>query len=255
MIKETDILVDMHTHTIFSEHAYSTILENINQAEKLGVKYIAITDHFYNKGDDEITRKNEITRLAYMQDEINEYEENVKIIGSAEFNLNQKVSNSAWKKFKNMKWRPIGLHTWHVDIINTDLDTLYGYFEESVEQFNCFCHIERELHKISNKKYGSELHPDICTFLTNVVDLAKANDIVLEVNEATLRRNECGAIERLEYWLKYAKELNCIISVGSDAHYAREVGRFPNTVRLLNELNYPKELIINCDEEKIRGLL
>ena len=39
------ILVDTHTHTIASDHAYSTILENAAAAARAGLEALAITDH------------------------------------------------------------------------------------------------------------------------------------------------------------------------------------------------------------------
>ena len=51
MIVEKDILADMHTHTLFSKHAYSTVKENIEVAKKRGLKYLAITDHYFCNGD------------------------------------------------------------------------------------------------------------------------------------------------------------------------------------------------------------
>ena len=39
---------DMHTHTIASTHAYSTITENCEWAAKYGMKGIAMTDHAMN---------------------------------------------------------------------------------------------------------------------------------------------------------------------------------------------------------------
>ncbi len=39
------IQADMHTHTIASTHAYSTLLENITFAKNKGLKGIAVTDH------------------------------------------------------------------------------------------------------------------------------------------------------------------------------------------------------------------
>lgn len=42
---------DMHTHTIASTHAYSTITENCQWAEKYGMKGIAMTDHAMNMPD------------------------------------------------------------------------------------------------------------------------------------------------------------------------------------------------------------
>ena len=42
---------DMHTHTIASTHAYSTITENCEWAAKYGMKGIAMTDHAMNMPD------------------------------------------------------------------------------------------------------------------------------------------------------------------------------------------------------------
>jgi histidinol phosphatase-like PHP family hydrolase len=42
MIYKEDIIADMHTHTISSLHAYSTIEENIMYAQRAGMKYIAV---------------------------------------------------------------------------------------------------------------------------------------------------------------------------------------------------------------------
>ena len=39
------ILVDTHTHTIASDHAYSTVLENAAAAARAGLEGLAITDH------------------------------------------------------------------------------------------------------------------------------------------------------------------------------------------------------------------
>jgi len=38
-------IADTHCHTVASSHAYSTILENVAEAKKKDLKYIAITDH------------------------------------------------------------------------------------------------------------------------------------------------------------------------------------------------------------------
>ncbi len=40
-----DILVDLHTHTVNSGHAYSTLTENVTAAVAHGLKAIGITDH------------------------------------------------------------------------------------------------------------------------------------------------------------------------------------------------------------------
>ena len=39
------IIADTHTHTVMSGHAHSTLLENITEAKRKGMKFLAVTDH------------------------------------------------------------------------------------------------------------------------------------------------------------------------------------------------------------------
>ena len=45
------------------------------------------------------------------------------------------------------------------------------------------------------------------------------------------------------------------IYLGTDAHYCEEVGDFENTIKLLNKVNYPKELILNCNKNLLAQLI
>ena len=38
-------IIDMHTHTVASGHAYSTIHENVQFAKKHGIKILGMSDH------------------------------------------------------------------------------------------------------------------------------------------------------------------------------------------------------------------
>ena len=40
-----EIKLDLHTHTSFSPHAYSTLWENITFAKERGMEAIAMTNH------------------------------------------------------------------------------------------------------------------------------------------------------------------------------------------------------------------
>jgi len=40
-----NLLLDTHTHTVASGHAYGTIMENAKEASKKGLKLICMTDH------------------------------------------------------------------------------------------------------------------------------------------------------------------------------------------------------------------
>lgn len=257
MIYKNDILADMHTHTHFSLHGYSTVKENIDVAKERGLKYLVISDHFYGNGD-ELELKNEINRIKYLEERVNPCETDIKVIGSAEFNIGQ-VSDSL-EKLAGLKWRPIGLHNWFIDTNTTTLNDLSKLIlnlanSKNKLTFNALVHIERELHKIDNCKHGSELTSEVKEFLTEVVKFCKTEHIYMEVNESSLVLNEGGSVERLKYWLSIAKTNGNMIYMGSDAHYCKEVGVFNKSIDLLNDIDYPKEWILNCNNTLLDSLI
>lgn len=251
LISEKDIIADLHTHTIFSKHAYSTFTENIEVAKQKGLKYLGITDHYFGNGD-ELDKKNEINRIKYLEERVNSPSLGIHVVGSAEFNLFQEVFD--YKKLDTLKWKPIGLHNWFVDTDSLTLDALFEEFKLRAECYgvNAFVHIERELHKVNHKIYGENIGHDIKMFLSTLVEFAKKKNICLEVNESTLVTKEMGSDKRLEFWLRYAKEHRNFIYLGTDAHYCNEVGSFERVISLLNAVNYPKELIVNCNIDLLR---
>lgn len=241
-ITSNDIYADLHTHSLFSKHAYSSVKENIEEAKRQKLKYIAITDHYFGNGDD-LEKKNEVNRIKYLSERVNTFEDGITVIGTAEFNLNQDVYT--FEKLESLIWKPIGFHNWFLDTESVTLDSFLNLFIEAHKKgYNAFVHIERELHKINHGNYTFD---ELMSVLYKVVDYAKENDIWLEVNESSIVTNECGGVERLNSWLKYAKENKNKIYLGTDAHYCLEVGRFENTIKLLNDLEYPRDLILNCN--------
>lgn len=246
MIEKQDIIADLHIHTISSLHGYSTLKECIDFAADHGIQYIAITDHYYNDGTT-LDKKNEVNRITYLEKRVSSTQRNVKIIGGAEFNVAQEIPD--WNKLKKIRWKLIGVHGWFLDREEATLDQLYGYFEEAAGNFDAFAHIERELHKIDHCKYGSDLTNDVKIFLKKVVMLAKRTDTVLELNESSLVTNEAGACDRALFWMIAAKENGNIISLGTDSHYCEEVGEFSSSIELLNRVGFPKERILNCNDD------
>lgn len=256
MIKREDILADLHTHTTFSGHAYSTIKENIDELNKFGhYKYIAVTDHFY-EGVNTLDKKNINCRLNYCKDRFNRFDIGISVINGCEFNIGQYTDEM--KYLKDLDWKLIGLHNWFFDITKRNLKDVEDEVMFSLTlpnfRFSALAHIEREIHKVNNGKYGAELTEEVKKFLNNIVYFCKENNIYMEVNESSIVYNEGGAVDRLVYWLKKAKGNKNIISLGTDAHSCYEVGRFDNVLQLLNEIEYPKELIVNCDKDMLMNL-
>ena len=250
MVTQSDIIADLHTHTIFSKHAYSTIQENIAAAQKMNLKYLAITDHIYNDGT-LLDIKNEGTRCRHLEKEVNSHREEGQpyVISGGEFNIAQKLDH--WDKFKRLKWRPIGLHGFKLDIKQLSLNDLYQEFKKAAEKHNAFAHIERELQKVEHYRHRDKLDDEIKSFFEAIVDLAVDKNIFLEVNESSLRNDDDGNVNKIKYWISLAREKDCKIYLASDAHYSSRVGKFPLSIELLNDIDYPKELILNCNEENL----
>ena len=134
------------------------------------------------------------------------------------------------------------------------ISKLFDFFEQSTERHNSFVHIEREIDKIDDGRHGANLDDEVKNFLASMVKLAKEKDIFLEVNEASLSRNGEGDRARLKYWLSLARENGNKIYLGSDAHFAECIGDFGDSLALLNELDYPKNLILNCNLNQLEAL-
>ncbi|MBO4400500.1 MAG: PHP domain-containing protein [Selenomonadaceae bacterium] len=250
ILQENEILADMHTHTIFSLHAHSTVLENIQAAKSRGLKFLAVTDHFYQDGSS-LNQKNEVTRIRHLEETVNLGGEPYVFAG-AEFNIGQEIHKR--HQLELLRWRPIGLHAWFIDRKNLTLEHLLELFDEATGWHNAFVHIERELDKLDNHRHGKALDSEVKNFFAEMVALAKAKNIWLEVNESSIRRNSGGDGDRLRYWIKLARDNGNKIYLGSDAHFAGRVGDFKFSLELLNEVDYPKNLILNCDYDQLAAL-
>ena len=246
------ILADFHVHTISSLHALSTVNECLEVARTRDLKYVAITDHYYNHGD-ELEKKNELARLRNFESHVQNNSQGIEVIGGAEFNIAQPIYK--WEKLRQLNWKIIGCHAWFLDRERCTLDELYNYFLKASEEFDAFAHIERELDNIENCKYNKNLNEQMKRFLSDIVILAKKKNIYLELNEASLQRNRDGCVDRLLYWLELAKDNGNYISLGSDAHFCQEVGNFAKTVELLRQIEYPQDLILNCNVDLIKKIL
>lgn len=249
MIERKDIIADLHIHTIGSQHGFSTLKECVDLAISENLKYIAITDHYYADGT-ELFRRNEISRFKHIESCANCRNKAVYVIGGAEFNISQKIEY--WNKLQTLKWKMIGIHGCFLDRENTSLDKLLLYYEKASEKFDAFSHIERDLDKIEHKAHGTEIDGPIMKYLEQIVILAKKKNVILELNEASLNNKKNGNNERALFWLKCAKSNGNLISLGTDAHYCDEIGLFDKSIALLNYVDFPKDRIINYDNEYLK---
>ena len=248
-----EILADLHTHTISSQHALSTLHENVRMAEKRGLQFIATTDHLYYV-QERIPRLNELARLEEMHDI--KLSGDVSLIPGVELNLNHAIVNSDKQRITNQTtWRPVGFHSWFVDRNCCDVANIPQLFYEAVTSENAvkptaFAHIERGLTACRN---GDDIGA-VITALYQIVDVASENDIFLEINNASLRRGT-ETVALMKQWISYAKERGAKFCLGTDAHYCDSVGDFSDVLKLFESIDMRNAYILNYDYDALQTLL
>ena len=247
MITHNDIKADLHTHTIASDHAFSTVLENMTNAKSAGMDYIAVTDHYYHNGT-KIDRLNEVHRMISADRCSNRYM-GITVINGGEFNVDSIDPFYHKDLLKGVKWRLLGLHDWFLEnpISHYSLYNIFNMFINTCMSMNdwrvpptAIAHIERGIRAASD--FDENL---FASHIEDLLTFTKDNNLYMEVNESSAKNKNLQDIMRI--WIKIAKENGNKICLGSDAHFALHVGRFDNAIALLNEVDYPKELILNCD--------
>jgi len=159
-------------------------------------------------------------------------------------NLNDGCNGRPYKKLEEeTKWRLLGFHSFFLTAKDIKIEEVPQYFEQAMKVVKptAFAHIEREIYKC----IGGDNERKIRNCLGELIELAKANNIFLEINESSIEINEHGGIERMHQWIEMAKEQNVMFSLGSDSHYCDSVGHFENAIEMINYHNIPVHKILN----------
>ncbi|QSX06632.1 phosphatase [Sedimentibacter sp. zth1] len=227
-------LIDLHTHTLASGHAYSTLMENIQEAKNKGLKIYGLSEHAVNMPG--TAHEFYFHNLRVIRDEIM----GVKILKGIEANIidfkgNTDVNVEISKQLDYM------IASLHGPCIKP------GTKEENTNAL---------IGAMKHEKVKIIGHPDDGKFpidYEKLVLAAKENNIFLEVNNSSLNPTSFRENARENYieLLERCKEHNVQIIFGSDAHMCYDVGEFTNCINLIKEVNFPKELIINYYPDKL----
>lgn len=235
---DMDFLFDLHTHTIASGHAYSTLKENMEEAVAKGLLAYGFSDHseavpgscknIYFMNFKAIPRRfKDVLILRGVEANIIDYKGNLDIDNNILARLDYVIAS---------------LHTICINpgSLQENMDAYFG--------------------TMSNRFVKIIGHPDDGRYPIDHDELAKEakkRGIVLELNNSSLNPNSArqsgreNAIKMLEAAKKYGTNVIC----NTDSHYADAVGDFRNCDILLREMNFPQELILNNSMEKLKLVL
>lgn len=231
-------VVDLHTHTIASGHAYNTIYEMARSASGKGAQLFGITDHapamegaasrHYFRSSRRIPRELFGIRLLF----------------GCELNI-------------------IDLDG-HVDLepeFAAPLDFAVASMHDVCLTPGTQAENTRAYRKVMNHpKVNIIGHPDDGLYPVDFDALARSaaeHGVLLELNEASVcpgsyRKNaRCNAVKMLECCAKYGAK----IIVSSDAHIECDVLRHTNALALLQEIDFPEELVVNRSAEVTLAVL
>ena len=226
-------LIDVHTHTMASGHAYSTISENIQAAKDKGLKILGIADHSVmmpgTSHEYYFLNMRVIPRDGY----------GIKLMMGAELNIRD-YSGSTDLGAKALKQLDYAIASLHNDCID------FGNLEENTAAI---------IGAMRNPYVCIIGHPDNPQFPADFDRIAKAaadNHVLLELNNSSYKPGgyRTGSRENAKIMLAACKKYNTSVIMGSDAHINFDVGNHEISKSVIAENNFPEELVVNTDIQK-----
>lgn len=227
-------VMDMHTHTIASGHAYSTLQENIAAAREKGLMYLGLSEHgpavagaprpIYFQNYKIIPRQyGELRLFCGIEANITDYEGHLDLDA---FTL------------ERMDYCIASMHT---------LVLPPGSVKENTRA---------AVHAMENPLVKILGHPDDSRYPMDYEELVRAAAelrTVLEVNNSSLHplSSRKGARENIHTMLEACMRYQVSIIVGTDSHVSSAIGDFTQADELLREADFPAELIVNADPARI----
>jgi putative hydrolase len=228
--------IDMHTHTVASGHAFSTIEEVAAQAAKKGLRMIATTDHGPAMEGAPIAMF--FAALLMLPRKI----DGVRLLRGVEANIIDFDGN-------------VDLPA---DILKR-LDFVMAGFHEVVlpPSDDVARNTRAMIGALSNPYVDAISHPGNAHYPIDIPAIARAakeRGKLLEINNnsAVVRP---GSEDNCRRIASACRDLNIPVICGSDAHVSFNVGIFSNAIRILKSVEFPDGLVLNTSVRKMTSFL
>lgn len=227
-----NIVLDSHTHTIASGHAYSTLHEMAREAADRGLSLLGITEHSMTMPgtchEYHFHNMRMLTREMY----------GIQVMHGVEVNI-MGDDGSLDMKDALLAQMDVVIASLHIPCIKP------GTKEENTAAL---------LHAMENPYVNIIGHPDDSRYPVDyekLVRKAKERKVLLELNNTSLhpKSSRKDARPNDEILLRLCMEYEAPIILGSDAHTQEDIGNFQYALLLLEEIGFPKELVVNRSVE------
>ena len=233
------IIADTHTHTIASTHAYGTVKEMVEEAAALGLYAIGITDHGPKMpGSPRQWYFNNLSAIpsTYL---------GVRVLKGAEANITDYEGNIDINGYTlaDLEWIVASVHSPTLDtsVIKPTVETCTELYLNAADNpaINVIGHC-------GTMEYAFDYEKVIPVF-------AEKGKLV-EINDSAFKRSKASIPNCIKI-AKICKKVGAPIIVNSDAHFMTELGRFDGSVRMLEEIGFPEELVVNSSVERFEEYL
>lgn len=231
------IIADMHTHTIASTHAYSTLTEMVHAAAGAGLYAIAITDHGNSMpgAPGKWYFKNLVVVPRFL--------EGVLVLRGAEANIIDYEGNLDLEQesIDNLDWLVASMHmpTMPREKPTVELCTHAWLNIAKNPKINVIGHSGMERYRYD---------------YDTVIPEFGRNGKLVEINETSFRVRQ-DAIPNCKKIAQLCKKHGVRVVVDSDAHFHTALGNYPNALQLLKEVDFPEELVVNSSVERLNEYL
>ena len=227
------IKLDVHTHTIMSGHAYSSLQEMVAAAQQKGLDILGITEHA--PGIPGTCNPIYFRNLHVVPRQFG----NLRLLLGAELNILDTKGTLDLDEYyyRMLDVRIAGIHSlcWQGGTPEENTDGMLAAIR------NPWTHI------ISHPGDGTaEL------LFEPIVLAAKETRTLLEINNSSLnpnRQKESAVRNNLEI-LRLCKRYDVPVILGSDAHISYDIANYCFIWPLLQETDFPDELILNYFPER-----
>ena len=221
-------ILDLHTHTLASGHAYNTIMEMAAAAKEAGLQILGITEH-----------APQMPGSCHIY-----YFENLKVVPRSLCGV--RVLLGTELNINDLEG--------HVDLpesVLKQMDICVASMHKPCIQVGSRQENTRAYRLVMENPYVTVIgHPDDGKMPVDYEELARGAaeaHVLLELNNSSLRPGSfrLNSRENVKTMLKYCEKYGARVVMDSDAHVMTDVGNHEYCLALMEETGLPGELVVN----------
>ncbi|MGG2142534.1 phosphatase [Symbiopectobacterium sp. RP] len=228
--------VDLHMHTVASTHAYSTLHDYITEAKRKNIRLFAITDHGPDMADAphywHFMNMRVWPRLV----------DGVAILRGIESNIKNRQGDIDCT----------GIMLEQMDVV------IAGFHEPVLPLQDLVTHTEALIATMASGNVHIISHPGNPKYPIDIAAVAQTAahyDVALELNNSSFMHSRKGSGPNCRAIAEAVPDAGGRLALGSDSHIAFTLGDFTHCERIVQEIDFPQERILNVSPRRVLDFL